>query len=49
MPTSNESMTRLIVKLSAAGEDELANRLHRHLEARAKGADIDELRKIWLR
>jgi hypothetical protein len=48
-PISNEAMTKLIVTLSRAGEDELADRLHRHMEARAKGADLETMREIWLR
>jgi len=48
-PFNNENMTKLIVKLNAAGESELAERLHKHLEARSSGANLETLREIWLR
>ena len=47
-PMSNEAMTKLIVKLSVAGELDLADRLHRHLEAREAG-DMTKMREVWLR
>ncbi len=41
-------LKRVVKVLAEAGEADLAAKINAHGEARARGADLDELRDIWL-
>lgn len=48
IPLAQIRLKRVVNVLAAAGETELADKINAHSEARARGADLEELKDIWL-